>query len=92
METLVRASRSKRLDVLAWGFDPALAYALRYASAESLLTQVKAGYALSDLGKFFLNEVLKDPSSFEESKKFLSVVGKSVTEAMVEEVSKGWDY
>jgi Na+(H+)/acetate symporter ActP len=92
MAKLVRAAQCKRLDVLAWGFDPALAYALRYAVADGLITPVKENFVASDIGDKFIRETLNDNSCFQSAKTFLTSVGKSITEGMVETVSKGWEY
>lgn len=92
MSKLVTASKTKRLDVLAWGFDPALAHALRYAEADKLIAPRKASFGLSERGDTLAIAVAADPLSFPDAKLFLSTVGKAITENMVETISKGWDY
>src|SRR5687768_14129599 len=46
---LSHAARTKELSVTAWGFDPALAIALRYASAEGLIVTSASGYELTEM-------------------------------------------
>ncbi|MFD2447490.1 hypothetical protein ACFSQE_02810 [Vogesella fluminis] len=75
----------------AWGFDPALAIAIRFAVAENLVTPTSTGYQLSDKGKAFIAEVLRDQDAFAKERKLLVHVGKDITEAMVDQVAKGWE-
>ncbi len=89
-ELLVAASESRTLKVAAWGFDPALAIAVRFAIAEGLLREASAGYELTDPGVAFAKDLMKTTDVLGPEKTFLSAVGKSITEAMVEEVANGW--
>ncbi len=79
------------LYITAWGFDPALAIAIRYAVAEGLLQQTSTGYQISEKGRSFINEVLKDSSAFPSECVRLKEIGKDITENMVETVAKGWE-
>lgn len=88
---LVNAAKKKVLNVEAWGFDPALAIALRFALAEKLLEETTTGYKITDLGLDLARDLAKDIEVFGPEKKFLTEVGKGITEAMVESVSNGWE-
>jgi hypothetical protein len=88
---LVAASKTKRLAVEAWGFDPALAIAIRFAIAEHLIEETSTGYGVTDSGTDFARMLIKDPEVFITEKKFLIEVGKGVTEAMVEKIASGWE-
>ena len=74
-----------------WGFDPALAIALRFALAEGLIAQVSNGYQLEEKGVQFFGEALKDDDIFKAERLFLMEVGKVITEKMVESVAKDWN-
>lgn len=88
---LVAAARTKKLMVEAWGFDPALAIAIRFAIAEVLVEETSTGYGLTDSGVDFAKLLIKDSELFIFEKKFLIDVGKKVTEAMVEKIASGWE-
>lgn len=88
---LIAASNDKRLNVTAWGFDPALAIALNYAYAEELLTASAGGYSLTDRGLIFAKDIAREPSTLTFEKEILQKVGKNITEGMVDTVAKGWD-
>lgn len=75
----------------AWGFDPALAIAIRFAVAESLIEATSTGYQLAEKGRGFITEVLEDASVFAPERKLLIQIGKDITEGMVEKVAKGWE-
>jgi hypothetical protein len=91
MQKLAEATAGKALNMTAWGFDPALAIAIRFAIAEALVTTTSTGYQLSEKGKAFIIEVLRDQSAFANERKHLTAVGKDITEAMVDKVAKGWE-
>lgn len=91
IQKLAAAAKAKVLHITAWGFDPALAIAIRFAVAESLVTPTSTGYQLSSKGKAFVVEVLKDAGSFSAERKLLEQIGKEITESMVEKVAKGWE-
>ncbi|MGV7205787.1 hypothetical protein [Xanthomonas citri] len=87
---LVVASRTKRLDLVTWGFDPMLANALTYAKASGLITANAKGYELTDDGELFAKELLSDNEVLVVEKTLLKEIGKSITEAMVDDASKEW--
>lgn len=91
IQKLVEAAKAKVLNMTAWGFDPALAIAIRFAVAEDLVKPTSTGYQLSDKGKAFIAEVLREPDAFANERKLLIQVGKDITEAMVDKVAKGWE-
>lgn len=88
---LVDATRAKVLNMTAWGFDPALAIAIRFAVAENLVEASSTGYQLTEKGRGFITEVLKDADAFAPERKLLLQIGKDITEGMVEKVAKGWE-
>ena len=89
-QQLVLAVGEKALSVTAWGFDPALAIAIRLAIAEGLLVQIPTGYEISAAGEIFVKEILKDGDLFGRERLFLSAVGKGLTEGMVEVTANSW--
>lgn len=91
IDRLSQAAKTRTLNVPAWGFDPALAIALRYASAELLITNSGASYQLADLGQLFAKSVIAEPDVLFAEKEALAAIGKSITEAMVDAVAKGWE-
>ena len=91
MQALRDACCDGALRVPTWGFDPALAIALRYALAEKLIFQISNGYQLSVKGSQFITDALKDQEIFSQERMDLVIVGKRITETMVESVAKGWD-
>lgn len=88
---LSQTARSGTLNVKAWGFDPALAIALRYACAEGLVVESGARYQITDEGVLFAKAIMADAEILPEEKLILSEMGKSITEAMVEQASKEWE-
>lgn len=90
-QLLILAVGEKVLQVPAWGFDPALAIAVRLAIAEGLVVENSTGYAISEAGEFFVKEILKDADLFGDERSFLSAVGKGLTERMVEATASGWE-
>jgi len=88
---LLAAAKNGVLGVAAWGFDPALAIAIRFAIAEGLVDETSTGYGLSDAGKIFTRALIKDPELFNREKRFLEVIGKQITEAMVDSVATEWE-
>lgn len=90
MAFLQEAAKGGELLLPTWGFDPALAIALRYALAERLITQVANGYQLTDKGKGFIGDALKDAEIFRDEREDIRSVGKLITENMVESVAKDW--
>jgi hypothetical protein len=90
-EPLLAAVDSRVLNVTAWGFDPALAIALRFALGERLVEETKTGYKLTDEGRSFAKELLADLEIFGDEKRLFQRVGKKITEEMVDVVAKGWE-
>lgn len=91
IQRLLEAAKAKVLNMAAWGFDPALAIAIRFAVAEDLVKPTSTGYQVSEKGIAFIAEVLKEPDAFANERKLLTQVGKDITEAMVDKVAKGWE-
>lgn len=91
MQLLRDAVRTATLSLPTWGFDPALAIALRFATAEHLIKQITNGYQLEDKGCRFIKDALKDEEIFQTERVILAEVGKGVTEKMVEAVAKDWE-
>ena len=91
IQKLVDAAEAKALNITAWGFDPALAIAIRFAVAENLLETTSTGYQITDKGRTFINEVLTDTDAFAPERKLLTKIGKDITEGMVEKVAKEWE-
>lgn len=89
-ERLVTAAKIQSLNVQAWGFDPALSIALRFAVAETLIHSVPTGYQITDRGKLFVEDIEKDPNLLSQEKEALRRIGKGITETMVDAVAKGW--
>ena len=90
-QRLSQAARTKSLNVTAWGFDPALAIALRYACAEEMIAAISSGYELTGRGQTFANSIMDDPDLLIEEKTLLKDVGKNINEGMVDVVAKGWE-
>lgn len=90
-EQLVLAVGEKVLQIPAWGFDPALAIAVRLAIAEGLVAENSTGYEISEAGELFVKTILKNADLFVRERSFLSAVGKGLTEAMVEATASGWE-
>ncbi|CAH0353480.1 hypothetical protein [Aquabacterium sp. CECT 9606] len=91
IQKLVDAAKAKVLHITAWGFDPVVAIAIRYAVAEDLLQATSTGYQITENGLSFIAEVLKDPVAFSSERALLKEIGKDITENMVETVAKGWE-
>ena len=91
IQKLLDAATAKVLHMTAWGFDPALPIAIRFAVAENLVEATSTGYQLTERGRAFITEVLKDADAFAPERKLLTQIGKEITEGMVERVAKGWE-
>ena len=91
IQKLVDAAKAKVLNMTAWGFDPALAIAIRFAVAENLIEANSTGYQLTEKGRTFIAEVLNDADTFAPERKLLAQIGKDITEGMVDKVAKGWE-
>lgn len=90
-QQLILAVGEKVLQVPAWGFDPALAIAVRLAIAENLVAENSTGYEISAAGELFVKEILKDTDLFGRERSFLSAIGKGLTEGMVDATASGWE-
>ena len=90
-EALIEAATARQLNVTAWGFDPALAFAIRYALAERLMEETTTGYRITDNGEALARDMAKDDEVFRVEKAFLRAVRTRVTQAMVEQVARGWE-
>lgn len=88
---LEKAVEQKELQVPAWGFDPALAIAVRIAIAERLVAENSTGYEITEAGEFFVRAIVKDADLFGPERSFLSAIGKGLTEGMVETTARGWE-
>lgn len=92
IERLSQATRTKTLTVPAWGFDPALAIALRYAQAEDLVVSLKnGGYGLTDLGQIFAKSIMEQGDALVAEKQLLTTAGMGITETLVDAIAKGWE-
>lgn len=91
LQKLVDAAKTKTLHVTAWGFDPAVAIAIRYAVAEELIKTTSTGYQITDKGQSFVDAALRDDTTFVQERLLLKDIGKDITEGMVEGVAKGWE-
>ena len=87
---LAEAVKRGQLNLAAWGFDPVVAIALRFAEAEKLIKQTATGYQITNLGKSFTQSVCEDTENLESERSFLTSLGKSLTEGMVSAVSDKW--
>lgn len=90
-DQLIKAAAERQLQVRAWGFDPALAIAMRYAIAEGLIRESSASYELTENGTMFAKAIIKQPDVFATEKDILEHIGKGITQEMVENVAKGWE-
>jgi hypothetical protein len=90
-QQLILAVGEKVLQVPAWGFDPALAIAVRLAIAENLVAENSTGYEISAAGELFVIEILKDTDLFGRERSFLSAIGKGLTEGMVDATASDWE-
>jgi hypothetical protein len=52
---------------------------------------VSNGYALTENGRDFIKNALKDPSIFVTERTALAEIGRGITEGMVEQVAKDWN-
>ncbi|MEZ2774585.1 hypothetical protein ACBP83_12250 [Acinetobacter pseudolwoffii] len=89
-DKVILSIKNNKLDVYAWGFDPALTIALRYAIAEKLIDEDVDSFKLTNKGVEYCMRILEDETLFEEEKNFLQVVKKSITEKIVDSATKGW--
>lgn len=90
-QTLIQSLNHGKLKTSAWGFDPALAIALRFAIAENLVEEEQDSYKISELGSQLSKKIMLDNSLFSDEKSFLVSIKKSITEGMVSSVVRDWE-
>lgn len=88
---LLEAATTRRLNVAAWGFDPALAFAIRYGLAERLVEETTTGYRITEDGDALARDMANDEEVFRTEKEFLRGVRTRITQTMVDEVARGWE-
>ncbi|EMP6686297.1 TPA: hypothetical protein ACGHB6_001424 [Acinetobacter baumannii] len=87
---IIESSVKGKLDIYAWGFDPALTVGLRFAIAEKLIVEDVTTFRLTAQGIKFCESILEDENIFLLEKYFLNEVKKNITEKMVDSVAKNW--
>lgn len=90
VEALSQAARRKKLSMATWGFDPALAVALRFMCAEKLVVEDDGKFTLLPAGEAFAAGILKDKTAMLAVKGDLELIGGGVTEDMVKVVAREW--
>jgi hypothetical protein len=90
IEALSQAARRKKLSMATWGFDPALAVALRYLCAEKLVIEDDGKFTLLPAGEAFAVGIVSDKTAMLAVKGDLELIGKGVTEEMVKAVAREW--
>ena len=88
---LIKAAKERQLRIRAWGFDPALAIAVRYAIAEGLIRESSASYELTENGIMLAKEIVKQSDTFATEKEILVRIGKGISKEMVEKAAKEWE-
>lgn len=83
------AAHTDQLSIPAWGVDPALAIALRFAVAESLICTDYRMYQATSKGISYIDSAIQ-AGLFTEEIVLLKTFGKSITEKMVDAVAKNW--
>ncbi|WP_438866846.1 hypothetical protein [Pseudomonas sp. L1(2025)] len=91
IRSLTIGAQQGQLQLPIWGFDPAMAIALNLAFSESLITPTTTGFELTASGRSYVELILADDSVLSEEKAALKLIGKKITEDMVNTVSKGWE-
>lgn len=88
MKILQLSSERKEIILGVWGIDPSLNLALSFAISEGLIVKTKNGmFQLTSKADKFIRD--SNLSIMFESKE-LSVIGKRITEKMVEDTAKRW--
>jgi hypothetical protein len=91
VEALSQAARRKKLTMVVWGFDPALAVALRYLEGEKLISEAAGGkFVLEPAGQRLARVLMADDSVMRAVKRDLVAIGKGISEDMVSAVAKEW--
>lgn len=88
---LQAAIQNKQLSIPVWGFDPALAVALKIAAEENLLRPEETGIIILPAGEEFLLKIISDPEFLAKEKKQLDLLGKKLTETMVAKTARDWE-
>ena len=78
------------IDLRLWGLEPSLNRALVYAISDNLCRYEKGNYVLTNLGEEFIELIYSDNDILKEQRVFLNTIGKSVTEKLVNNISKSW--
>jgi len=85
---------SKKLDysksIGLWGIDKNTNKALLYMFEDELCDISKKTYSLTDKGKEFIEEIIKNKEIFLEEKKLLKELGVSLTEANIKKLENIW--
>ena len=85
---------SKKLDysksIGLWGIDKNTNKALLYMFEDELCDISKKTYSLTDKGKEFIEEIIKNKEIFLEEKKLLKEVGVSLIEANIKKLENIW--
>lgn len=68
-----------------------MAIALKFAVEDQLVTALSTGVEISAKGQDFLSFLLKDKDLLSPEKTSLRIIGKGISEKMVDSVAKGWD-
>ncbi|MFQ6313596.1 hypothetical protein [Lysobacter capsici] len=87
---LKNAADANSLKIAAWGFDPALAIAIRFAEAEGLISVAGKGISLTEAGEAFAKDIMQDDDVLVREKGMLRSISRGVTEGMVEDAAKEW--
>ena len=90
-QILLSHVENDRIPFGAWGIDPVLDYSLQFAIAEKLMTkESNLSYKLTQNGIDYISEV-EYKNFLKEDQVFLRRLGPTVTEKMVEEVTRKWE-
>ena len=86
---LINSVENRSLEISVWGLDPSLNSAVQFALAERLVERCSIGISLTDLGKKYIEELVKK-EVLKEDVEFLNALGKGITESMISRVSESW--
>lgn len=75
-------------EITLWRSEPSLNRALAFGIAEGLFSYKNNKYCLAPNGDKIVNIVLKDEDLFIEEKEFLNLIGKTITEKKVSEMTQ----
>ena len=91
-QRLVQASEGSTFGLTAWGFDPALIVAIRFALADQLITETTSGYQITEKGRGFAKVIANEAGVLTGEKSLLARVKRNITETMISDVTKGWEF